>query len=132
MYISRAAIESIPAGEASSDADQLSTSVLPWSTSSEGSVDNTEDCVVLSPKDFLDAKSIHLRFLKLVAQLKEKLKKLSTQALLQACHQLNIVVSSSNHKAIPLFPSGFLDTLDGPQAIINRLSYTWRGIAIHH
>ena len=35
-------------------------------------------------------------------------------------------VNANDHKAIPLFPSGFVEALDSPEAILNRLSSTWK------
>ena len=109
------------------DDDKESTSVPPQSTSSEDSVDSCEGIEAFSvcpPKEFLDTKTIHIRFIELFIRLKEFLTKLDTQTLLEACHQLN--ATARDHKTIPLFPPGFLDALDSPEAILNKVSYTWR------
>jgi len=114
-------IESISTNKGVTDAEQQSAGE---SASNEDNVDSSEAFSICTPKAFLDAKAVHIRFLELVIQLKENLKELGTQSLLQACQQLS--VNANDHKAVPLFPSSFIDTLDSPEAILNRLSSTWR------
>ena len=77
------------------------------------------------PKVFLAAKGVHLRFLCLVAQLKQLLKDYELQNFLDACNKLTADTSLS--KAIPLIPSDYLDNLGNADVvkIFSRLTFLW-------
>ena len=67
------------------------------------------------PEVFLAAKGIHLRFLCLVAQLKQLLKDYELQSFLDACTKLTAGISQS--KAVPLIPSDYLDNLHNADVV---------------
>ena len=77
------------------------------------------------PKVFLAAKGVHLRFLCLVAQLKQLLKNYELQNFLDVCNKLTADTSLS--KAIPLIPSDYLDNLGNADVakILSRLTFLW-------
>ena len=77
------------------------------------------------PEVFLTAKSVHLKFLKLVCQLRQVLKAHNLDAFIAACKKLT--ASASNLIAIPLIPSEYLEYLDdtGIEEILSRLSFLW-------
>ena len=72
---------------------------------------------------FFAAKTVHLRFLNLVSQLKRKLKDYDSRNFLEIFNKF----SASNLKAIPLVPSEYLEDLDDADTgkIFGRLSFLW-------
>ena len=74
---------------------------------------------------FFATKTVHIRFLNLVSQLKHKLKDHDPQNFLKACHKLT--ASVSNPKTIPLVPSEYLEDLGDADTskIFSKLSFLW-------
>ena len=74
---------------------------------------------------FFAAKTVHIRFLKLVSQLKRKLKGYDSHNLLEFCNKLT--ASASHLKAIPLVSSEYLEDFDDADTgkIFGRLSFLW-------
>jgi len=78
---------------------------------------------------FLTAKTVRIRFLRLVAQLEQKLKDYDPQSILETCNKLT-ASSGTTHKAIPLLPYEYLEDLDNAstKVILNRLAFLWSWI----
>ena len=82
--------------------------------------------ITCQPEVFLAAKTVHLRFLNLVSQLKQKLTHYDPQTFFKACNKLT--ASASHLKAVPLIPSEFLEDLDDDadtEEIFSRLAFLW-------
>ena len=63
--------------------------------------------LVSQPEAFLAAKTVHLKFVEFVCQLKQELKGYNPKAFLTACKRLTANVS--HLKATPLIPSEYLE-----------------------
>ena len=74
---------------------------------------------------FFAAKTVHIRFLNLVSQLKHKLKDHDPQNFLEACYKLP--ASGSDLITIPLVPFEYLEDLGDADTskIFSRLSFLW-------
>ena len=74
---------------------------------------------------FFAAKTVHVRFLKLVSQLKRKLKGYDSHNVLEFCNKLT--ASASHLKAIPLVSSEYLEDFDDADTgkLFGRLSFLW-------
>ena len=118
-------IESIPV----SHADVARANALSQSFSFEE--DDTDSIsIACTPEVFLTAKTVHIRFLNLVSQLKRKLKDYDPQSFLEACQRLT---ASTHHlKTVPLIPSEYLEDLDHVDdtgTIFGRLAFLWTWIS---
>ena len=111
-------ITSIPADDDIARAKALSQSV-----SFEDS--DEEIGITCQPEAFFAARTVHIRFLNLVSQLKHKLKDHDPQNVLEACCKLT--ASVSNLKTIPLVPSEYIEDLGDADTskIFSRLSFLW-------
>ena len=103
--------------------DLQSSGTLSKTISSEE--DDTDISPVYQPEVLLAAKTVHIRFLNLIAQLKQKLSLCDPKYFLTAGSKLT--ATSSHLKAIPLLASGYLEDLDnaGIEGIFNRLAFLW-------
>ena len=99
--------------------------VMP-SQSASSKEDDPDISPVYHPEVFLAAKTVHIRFLNLLAQLKQKLKDKDPKHFLTACNKLT--ANASHLKTIPLIASDYLEDLDdaGIEEIFNRLAFLWR------
>ena len=90
---------------------------------------DTDTSSAYTPEVFLTAKTVHIRFLHLVSQLKQKFKDCDPQSILEACNKLTASTGTS-HKAIPLLPYEYLEDLDNAstEIILNRLAFLWSWI----
>ena len=81
--------------------------------------------ITCQPEVFLAAKTVHLRFLNLVSQLKQELTHYDPQIFLKACNKLT--ANASYLKAVPLIPSEFLEDLDDAdtEEIFSILVFLW-------
>ena len=120
MYI---AIKSIPAEDAKMVMDRQLSGTPYEPTSSEE--DDTDISPVYQPEVFLAAKKVHIRFLNMVAQLKQMLKDCDPKCLLTTCNKL--IVNASHLEAIPLLGADYLEDLDDAdiEEIFNRLAFLW-------
>ena len=80
---------------------------------------------VYQPEVFLAAKTVRLRFLHLIARLRQNLKDHDPKCFLAAYN--NLMKSASHFKAIPLLASGCSEDLDnaGTEELFSRLSFMW-------
>ena len=110
------ALESIPTDDM--DTEQSS------GTSSQ-SEDGEDICPVYQPEVFRAAKTIHIKFLNLITQLRQNLKVSDPKCFLAACNKLS--VSASHLKPIPLLGVGYLQDLDdaSSEEIFNQLAILW-------
>jgi len=115
------AIKSIPAD----DADTVS---IPSQLKTIANADNINP--TYQPEVFVAAKTIHLRFLNLVSQLKQQLKECDPKRFLAACRKLTASTSHFENKYISLIPPEFLEDLDNAstEVILNRLAFLWSWI----
>ena len=81
--------------------------------------------IAYQPEAFLSAKTVHIRYLNLVSQLKQKVKDCDPQSFLEACNKLT--ASASHLKAVPVFLSEYLEDLDDAdtEEIFGRLAFLW-------
>ena len=107
--------------DSASDAQSSSTPSQP--TSSEE--DDTDISPVYQPEVFCAAKTVHIRFLNIVAQLKQELNNYNSESFLETFTKLT--ASTSHYEAIPLIPSEHLSDLDnaGTKNCLSRLSFLW-------
>ena len=113
-------IESIPVDN--SNVTRLQT--LSQSFSIEES--DSDVSITCRPEVFLAAKTVHLRFLNLVSQLKLKFTSYDPQIFLETCSKLT--ASASHLKAVPVIPSKYLEDLDDDadtEEIFSRLAFLW-------
>ena len=75
------------------------------------------------PEVFRVAKGVHLRFLYLVAQLKQMLKDYELQNFLDACYKLHASINHS--KVVPLIPSDYLENFGNADAVKVFSSFTF-------
>ena len=103
--------------------DRQSSGTPSQSTSTEGSDEFIT--FVDQPEAFLAARTVHLKFLQLLCQLKQELKGYNLKSFLTACNKLT--ANASHLKAIPLIPSKYLEDLDDAETgnIFGRLSFLW-------
>ena len=89
----------------------------------------SEDCggikPVYQPEVFLTAKTVHIRFLNLVTQLKQNFEVSDPKTFLASCNKLS--ASASHLKPIPLLEVDYLQDLDGAstEEIFNRFAILW-------
>ena len=95
------------------------------SGTSSQSEDGGDITPVYQPEVFLAAKTVHIRFLNLVTQLRQNLEVSNPKSFLEACNKLS--ASASHLKPIPLLEVGYLQDLDdtSTEEIFNRLSVLW-------
>ena len=93
-------------------------------TSSQ-SEDGGDISPVYQPEVFLAAKTVHIRFLNLVTQLRQNLKVSDPKSFLEACNKLS--ASASHLKPTPLLDVGYLQDLDdtSTEEIFNQLAILW-------
>ena len=117
------AIKSIPAEDAETVMDRQSSGTPYEPTSIEE--DDTGISPVYQPEVFLAAKKVHIKFLKIVAQLKQMLKDCDPKCLLTTCNKLT--ANASHLEAIPLLGADYLEDLDDAdiEEIFNRLAFLW-------
>ena len=104
---------------------------------SSGTLSQSEDggdiAPVYQPEVFLAAKTVHIRYLNLVTQLRKNLKISDPKCFLAACNKLS--ASASHLKPVPLLEIGYLQKdLDdaSTEEIFNRLTIlsTWNNCSI--
>ena len=92
------------------------------------SIEESDADVIIAcqPEVFLAAKTVHIRFLNLVFQLKQKLTNYDSHIFLEACNKLT--ASASHLKAVPAIPSEYLEDLDDDadtEEIFSSLAFLW-------
>ena len=115
------AIKSLPAEDVDTIIDRQSSGNAPYEPTSSKE-DNTDLGPAYQPEVFLAAKSVHIRFVHLVAQLKRK--GCDPKTFLEECNKLT--ASASGH--IPLLGADYLQDLDDDadiKEIFNRLAFLW-------
>ena len=116
-------LPSEPAEVADTVIDRQSSGNAPYEPTSSKE-DNTDLDPAYQPEVFLAAKSVHIRFVHLVAQLKQMLKGCDPKSFLVACNKLT--ASAGGH--IPLLGADYLQDLDDDadiKEIFNRLAFLW-------
>ena len=106
----------MPAAEdVETETDRQSSGVYEPTSSEEDSIDISP---VYQPEVILAAKTIHIKFMNLVFEIKQKLKDCDPESFLTACNNL---------KAIPLLATDYLKDLGdaGIEEIFNRLAFLW-------
>ena len=81
------------------------------------------DGIELPSKITVAAKTIHIKFLYFIIQIKQILQKCDKQVFLEACNKLYAYYSQS--KVESLLPSDFFSSIDTTEVILNRLSFLW-------
>ena len=124
FYIVSTAIKSILPDDADSVTDAISAPSQP--TSSE------EVNPVCEPKVFHAAKTVHIRFLNIVAQLKQALKDCDPQTFIETLSKLKASSKTVGH--LPVFSSEYLEHFNniGIEEILNRCAFlvTWSNHSI--
>ena len=81
------------------------------------------DGIELPSKIIVAAKTIHIKFLYFIIQIKKILQKCDKQVFLEACNKLYAYYSQS--KVESLLPSDIFSSIDTTEVILNRLSFLW-------
>ena len=121
--LSITAIESIPAYD-EVDKQLNATSFQP--TNSEE--DDTSVSLVYQTEVFLAAKTVHINFLNLIIQLKQKLRECDPQCFLETLSKLTANAKAATYyKTILLLSSSYLEDFNNnsSEKILSRLSFLW-------
>ena len=113
------AIESIPVDNVDSATDVQLTSTLPQPTSSE---EDEDIGPVYQPEVFRAAKTVHTRFLNIVAQLKQDC---DPQTFIETLSKLNASAKTVGHLA--LLPSDYLEDFSNASSeeLTNKFGFLW-------
>lgn len=123
VYLLSTAIESIPADDVDSAPDAQSSSTPSQPTSSEE--DDTDISPVYQPEVFLAAKAVHIRFLNIVAQMKQELKHCDPQTFIETLSKLNACAKTVG--LLALLPSDYLEDFSSASSeeLTNKFAFLW-------
>ena len=124
VYLLSTAIESLPADDVDSATDAQSSSTPSQPTSSEE--DNTDISPVYQPEVFLAAKTVHIRFLNIVTQLKQELKHCDPQTFIETLSKLSASAKTVSH--LVLLPSDYLKDFNNANSEepANKFAFLWK------
>ena len=123
VYLLSTAIESIPVDNVDSAMDVQSTSAPSQQTSSEE--DDMDIGPFYQPEVFRAAKTVHIRFLNIVAQLKQELKHCDPQTFIETLSKLN--ASAKTVGLLALLPSDYLEDFSNASSkeLTNKFAFLW-------
>ena len=100
------------------------------SQSASSEEDDIDISPVYQPEVFLAAKTVHIRFLNLLAQLKQEIKHCDPQTFLEALNKLSATVNTVGHLA--LLPSDYLEDFSSTstEKIPKGFLWTWNNHSI--
>ena len=120
-------IELIPADDVDAVMDVQSSS-MPSQPASSSEEDDTDTNPVYQPEVLMAAKTVHIRFLNLVTQLKQELKDCDSQKFLEVLNKLSTSAKTVSHLA--LIPSDDVEDFSNvsTEEILSRFAFLWTWI----